>query len=210
MAPDRQGKFIALGTYSDSLLPSLHVWGFGAFKKEAQLLGFNGQNGEHRAVLFGFHPLGPEIEGFSLTASLCRPFLPKGRQGIRPPASCKVHVAISPEETSKGTVESLEEPRADQGALDPQAPAESWGTCFCLMRRWKELKSSHSTLQETFLFLFIQEILPLYMYLAYDSYTELNNVPQSPCPPHAWEHGLIRNGVFAKWDHKLDLLLFSH
>lgn len=160
------------------------------------------------------HPLGPEIEGFSLTASLWRPFLLKGRQGIRPPASCKVHVAISPEETSTGTVKTQEEPRAYLGALDPQAPAESWGTCFCLMRRWKELKSSHSTLQETFFFLFIQEILLLYVSLAYDPCTELNNVPQSPCPPHAWESGLIRNEVFAdiilKWGHKLDLLLFSH
>ena len=65
------------------------------------------------------------------------------------------------------------------------------------MRTWKELKSSHSTLQETFFFLFIQEILLLYMYLAYNPCIELNNVPQSPSPPHAWDSGLIRNEVFA-------------
>lgn len=184
--------------------------GLGLLKKKLNYRDSMVRMGSTEQFFLASHPLGPEIEGFSLTASLCHPFLPKGRQGIRPPASCKVHVAISPEETSKGTVETQEEPRADQGSLDPQVPAESWDTCFCLMWRWKELKSSHSTLQEIFLFLFIQEILPLYMYLAYDSYTELKNVPQSPCPPHAWEHGLIRNGVFAKWGRKLDWLLFSH
>jgi len=100
----------------------VRVWGF---LKRSSIIGIQWSNGKHRAVLFGFPPTGSRdrrlfFDSFSLTS-----FPPERTAGNQAPASCKVHVAISPEETSMGTMETQEEPRADLGALDPQAPAES-------------------------------------------------------------------------------------
>lgn len=84
MAPDRRRKFIALGTYSDSLFPSRPVSGFQALKKQL-IYGdsmVNSQNREHRTALpFRSHPL--DLRRRLLGASLVGSGLPEGWQGIK-------------------------------------------------------------------------------------------------------------------------------
>ena len=80
----RQRKFIALGTYSDSLFPPPSLWGFGALKEQLIYMNSMVRRGStEQPALCRSHPPGLEQEGSALTASPALGLLTGGWQAIK-------------------------------------------------------------------------------------------------------------------------------